>query len=84
MKLIDKLKIANFEEVKQKSLAEQMIENQIYEIEKYEPCEAIDREFYKDYCDIGKNWGKQILRAVKNLLTGSSEFPNINDDTSKW
>lgn len=84
MKLIDKLKIANFEEVKQKSLTEQMIENQIYEIENKEPCEVIDREFYKDYCDIGKNWGKQVLRAVRNILSGSAEFPNINDDMSKW
>lgn len=84
MKLIDKLKIANFEEVKQKSLTEQMIENQIFEIENKEPCEVIDREFYKDYCDIGKNWGRQVLRAVRNILSGSAEFPNINEDMSKW
>lgn len=84
MKLIDKLKIGNFEEVKQKSLTEQMIENQIFEIENKEPCEVIDREYYKDYCDIGKNWGRQVLRAVKNILSGSAEFPDINVDMSKW
>lgn len=84
MKTMDKLKIANFEEVKQKSMVEEMIENQIFETENHEPCEVLDKEYYKDYCDIGKNWGKQILRAVKNLVSGSAEFPNINDDMSKW
>lgn len=84
LRLMKELKISNFEEKKDKSLVEQMIEYQIYEQEQTDPCETVDREYYKDYCDIGKNWGKQILRAIKNLLVGSNEFPDINKSPEEW
>ena len=41
----------------------------------------LDKEEYKDYLDIEKDWGKHILRAVKNLLTGSKDYPKITKDS---
>ena len=81
--LMNKLKIDNFQEEKDKSAIEEIIEKQIWEVENTEPCEVVDREYWKDYCDIGKNWGKEIIRAVKNLITGSREFPNIESYDKK-
>ena len=37
----------------------------------------VDKEEYRDYLDIEKDWGKHILRAVKNLIVGSKDYPNI-------
>lgn len=84
MKLMDKLKISNFNEIKDKSDVELLIERQIWEHENTDPCEIVDKEYYKDYCDIGKNWGKQILRACRNILGGSREYPDINKDPKEW
>ena len=83
LNLMKTLKIDNFQEEKDKSTIEEIIEKQIWEVENTEPCEIIDREYWKDYCDIGKNWGKEIIRAVKNLITGSREFPNIESYDKK-
>lgn len=83
LNLMKTLKIDNFQEEKDKSIIEEIIEKQIWEVENTEPCEIIDREYWKDYCDIGKNWGKEIIRAVKNLITGSREFPNIESYDKK-
>lgn len=80
MKLMTKLKIDNFEEKRDKSDIERILERQIWEIENTEPAELINKEEYKDYLDIGKNWGQHILRAVKNLLTGSKDYPAITKD----
>ena len=41
----------------------------------------VDKEEYKDYLNIEKDWGKHILRAVKNLLTGSKDYPKITKDS---
>ena len=81
--LMNKLKIDNFQEERDKSLVEEIIERQIWETENCEPSEVIDKEYWKDYCDIGKNWGREIVRAVKNLITGSREFPNIESYDNK-
>lgn len=80
LNLLKTLKIDNFSEVKDKSLIEQTIERQNWEIENVEPSEVIDQEYYKDYCDIGKSWGKHIIRASKNLLLGSKDYPHITDE----
>ena len=80
MKLMSKLKIDNFEEKKEKSDIERILEKQIWEIENTEPAEIVSKEEYKDYLDIEKEWGKHILRAVKNLLTGSKDYPMITKD----
>lgn len=84
MKLMDKLKISNFSEVKEKSNVEMVIERQIWEHENTDPCELVDREVYKDYCDIGKKWGEQVIRCVKNLVGGTREYPDINKDPKEW
>lgn len=81
MKLMSKLKIDNFEERKEKSDIERILEKQIWEIENTEPAEIVSKEEYKDYLDIEKDWGKHILRAVKNLLTGSKDYPMITKDS---
>lgn len=78
--LMQKLKIDNFAENKDKTDIEKIIERQIWEVENTEPCEVIDKEYYKDFCDIGKNWGKDILRCVKNLLVGSKDYPDISKE----
>lgn len=77
--LMDKLKISNFDEQKDKSAIEKNLEFQIWEIENTEPCEVIDKEEYKDYLDIGKDF-KQILRSLKNILGNNREYPDINND----
>lgn len=81
IKLMSKLKIDNFEEKKEKSDIERILEKQIWEIENTEPAEIVSKEEYKDYLNIEKDWGKHILRAVKNLLTGSKDYPMITKDS---
>ena len=81
MNLMSKLKIDNFEEKKEKSDIERILEKQIWEIENTEPAEIVSKEEYKDYLDIEKDWGKHILRAVKNLSTGSKDYPMITKDS---
>ncbi len=78
--LMAKLKIDNFNEDKEKSEIDRIIEKQIWEIENTEPCELVDKEEYKDFLDLGKNWGKHILRATKNLLIGSKDYPDITKE----
>lgn len=80
IKLMTQLKINNFNEDKEKSEIDRIIEKQIWEIENTEPCELVDKEEYKDFLDLGKNWGKHILRATKNLLVGSKDYPDITKD----
>ena len=80
IKLMDKLKISNFEEKKEKPIEERIVEKQIWEIENTEPAEVVDKEEYKDYLDINKNWGKHILRAVKNIISGDRQYPDVAND----
>ena len=80
LKLMDKLKISNFNEQKDKSEIDRILEKQIWEIENTEPCELVDKEEYKDFLDINKNWGKHILRAVKNLVAGTKDYPDVTRD----
>lgn len=80
IKLMDKLKITNFDEQKDKSDTEKIIERQIWEIENTEPAEVVDKHEYEDFLDINKNWGKHILRAVRNLVAGTKDYPNVEKD----
>lgn len=80
LSLMQKLKIDNFAENKDKSDIDKIIERQVWEVENTEPCEIIDRDYYKDFCDLGKSWGEDILRCVKNLLVGSKDYPDITKD----
>ena len=74
------LKIDQFEKTKGKTDIERILEKQIWEIENTEPAEVVDKEEYKDFLNIESEWGNHILRAVKNLLTGSKDYPNISKD----
>ena len=57
LKLMDKLKISNFNEQKDKRDIDRILEKQIWEIENTEPCELVDKEEYEDFLDLGKNRG---------------------------
>ena len=82
--LLKTLKLDNFEVKKKKSEVEQLLEYRIWEIENTKPAELFDKEEYKDFFDIHKDWGKDILRCVKNLLVGSKEYPKITRDSDKY
>lgn len=82
--LLKTLKLDNFEVKKKKSETEQLLEYRIWEIENTRPAELFDKEEYKDFFDIHKDWGKDILRCVKNLLVGSKEYPKITRDSDKY
>lgn len=75
--LMAKLKIDNFEVEKDKTDFDLLLERQIWEIENKEPCEVVDLNMYKDMCNIESQWGKEIKRAVQNLIAGSKEYPTI-------
>jgi hypothetical protein len=78
LSLMKTLKIDNFSEVRDKSLAEQMIETQIALHERTEPFEFYDdKELYRDQCGLGEYWNKHILRCMKNLLAGNKEYPKL-------
>jgi len=74
------LKLDQFEKAKDKTDIEKILEKQIWEIENTEPAEVVDKEEYKDFLNIESEWGNHILRAVKNLLTGSKDYPSISQD----
>jgi hypothetical protein len=84
LQLMDKLNISKFNESRDKTDVDRLIERQIWEHENTDPCETVDINKYKDICDIGKKWGKQILRAVKNIVSSSQEFPDITADPKDW
>lgn len=75
--LMNKLKIDNFSEEKEKDEYQLIWERQIWEIENKKPCEVVDLETYKDLCDIEKKWGKEILRSVRNLIAKTKDYPDI-------
>ena len=80
IKLMTQLKINNFDEQKDKSEIDRIIEKQIWEIENTEPAEVLDKSEYEDFLDINKNWFKHIVRATKNLVAGTKEYPDITKD----
>lgn len=79
-KTMSTLKLDQFEKQKDKSDIEKILEKQIWEIENTEPAEVVDKNEYKDYLNIESEWGNHILRAVKNILTGSKDYPNISQN----
>ena len=74
------LKVDQFEKTKGKTDIEKILEKQIWEIENTDPAEVVDKEEYKDFLNIESEWGNHILRAMRNLLTGSKDYPNITKD----
>lgn len=79
-KTMSTLKLDLFEKQAEKSDIEKILEKQIWEIENTEPAEVVDKNEYKDFLNIESDWGNHILRAIKNLLTGSKDYPNITKD----
>ena len=79
-KIMSTLKIDQFEVKKKKSDIERIIEKQIWEIENTEPAEVVDKNEYKDYLNIESDWGKHILRAIRNLLVGTKDYPKISKE----
>lgn len=79
-KLKKTLKIDNYNNDSDKPLVQRMIEYQIWEMENTEPAELEDLTTYQDMCSLDKNWWGHVLRAVKNLLTGSREYPRLDGE----
>lgn len=62
-----------------KSEQEKFIDRIAWMIEETEPAEEEDRKKYRDIAGYEKSFG-EIMRSMKNLLTGSRDFPNIPVD----
>lgn len=72
------LKLNNFKDNRQ-SDTEKFIERMVWNIENTKPAECEDTQIYKDYSNFGVKW-EDIMRTVKNLVTGSREYPEIPRD----
>ena len=79
-KTMSTLKLDQFEKQKDKSDIEKILEKQIWEIENTEPAEVVDKNEYKDYLNIESEWGNHILRALRNILAGQKDYPNISQN----
>ena len=79
-KTMSTLKLDQFEKQKDKTDIEKVLEKQIWEIENTEPAEVVDKEEYKDFLNIESDWGNHILRAMRNILAGQKDYPNITKD----
>lgn len=79
-KTMSTLKLDQFEKQRDKSDIEKILEKQIWEIENTEPAEVVDPNEYKDFLNIESDWGNHILRAMRNILSGSKDYPNITKD----
>lgn len=62
-----------------KSEQEKFIDRIAWMIEETEPAEEEDKKKYRDIAGYEKSFG-EIMRSMKNLLTGSRDFPNIPVD----
>lgn len=69
------LKLNNFKDNKQ-SDTEKFIERMAWNIENTKPAECEDTQKYEDFSNFGINW-EDIMRTVKNLVSGSREYPDI-------
>ena len=76
--LTDMLKLLKLNDFQsnQKSETEKMIERKIWMIENTKPSECEDLDIYKDISGFEDTWN-HILRSVKNLVSGSREYPDI-------
>lgn len=73
--LMGMLKIDQFKENKQ-SDTEKFIDRWAWRLENESPAECADLEKYKDYAGNESMW-KDILRTVKNAVSGSREYPDL-------
>lgn len=76
--LTDMLKLLKLNDFQsnQKSETEKMIERKIWMIENTKPSECEDLDIYRDISGFEDTWS-HILRSVKNLVSGSREYPDI-------
>jgi len=79
--LLKLLKLDNFDG-NQKSEAEKFIDRYAWRIENTMPAECEDLEKYKDYANNESMW-KDILRTVRNAVSGSRDYPNLSKDEGK-
>lgn len=79
--LTDMLKLLKLNDFQsnQKSETEKMIERKIWIIENNKPSECEDLYIYRDISGFESTWN-HILRCVKNLVSGSREYPDIPVD----
>lgn len=73
--LMSMLKLDDFKENKQ-SDTEKFIDRWAWRLENESPAECADLEKYKDYAGNESMW-KDILRTVKNAVSGSREYPEL-------
>lgn len=75
------LHLDSFEVERKQTLTEQMIESDIYIMEQEEPAEFYEnKKLYQDFRGIGRSWVLEVLRPIKNLITGSKEYPIESED----
>lgn len=68
-----------------RTLEEQIIEQDIFLMEQHEPAEYYkDKEMYKDFRGIHSSWTKEILRPVLNFITGSREYGLEEEVAEAW
>lgn len=78
LKLMKVLKLDQFKENK-RSDTEKFIERMAWNIENTKPAECEDLNKYKDFSGYESTWS-HIMRSLKNLVTGSKEYPQIPID----
>ena len=75
IQLMKTLEIDDFQNTKDMTMAEKIIEAQIAWMEEEEPAfHYKDKEKYRDFCGIGAYWEDHVKRPLRNLLTGSKEY----------
>lgn len=80
-KILDMLKLSDFQNNNNKSEEEKHIERLIWNIENTKPAECEDLEKYKDFSNFDNTW-ENIMRCVRNLICGTRDYPNIPGDGS--
>jgi len=82
LKLMEILKINNFQEDNSKDEIHKFIEHKCWEIENTRPAECEDLEKYRDYCG-SHSLLDTLMRPFRNLLAGTREYPNITKTKGK-
>lgn len=76
--LMKLLKISDFQR-DEKSEDEKFIDKIVWMIEETEPAEEEDEEKYKDVAGYEEMYN-EIMRCMRNLLTGTKDFPDIDPE----
>ena len=80
------LKIDNFEEKKERTIVERMLESRINDLEMHDPAQYYDNlKINSDFCGRGKYFYDHIYRPFKNIFTGSRLYnikPEEEDTTT--